>query len=201
MTRVPKPSATWENVIEPRPHMSDRQAAKVPKFRPDRYADGTEIVVWLDGSVQLHRGDAISQFIKPLFEGYDIAAPPHTLWNTIERESRNAQLQGRHQGQRLEEQYLHYEKDLDGTDPSVWLTAVMARRVTPETCNFGDQVLLELLRWTVHDQLAVPYVVTKLGVNMGQVDLGGTWYPHWPNQGRPSPFATLRILNRPEDGE
>lgn len=192
VTRVPKESDTWEIVVEPRPHLSDRQAAKIPKLRTDRYAD-TEIVVWLDGSVVLKSPSSIRHIIGFLDDS-DLAIPPHPYWQTIERESRVAQTQNRHEGQMLEEQYQHYIADCDGESPAVWATAVIARRVTPETKAFGDAALLETLRWSVHDQLCVPYVVHKLGINVTPIDLEGSIY--WGN-----PYVHLRVLNRPEDKE
>ena len=193
VTRIPKPSATWENVVEPRPYLTDRMAAKVPKWRPDRYTDD-EIVVWFDGSVTLKHPGAVRKFIEPLHQGYDLAIVPHPHWNTVERESRVAQTQNRHVGQMLEEQYLSYHEEFGEPGPDVWATAVTARRVTSETCAFGDAVLLELLRWSVHDQLCAPAVIHRMGLKVGRIDVEGHFYFG-------NPYSYLRVLNRPEDGE
>ena len=200
VSRTPKPTTTWENVIEPRPFLSDRMAAKIPKWRPDRYAN-TEIVLYIDGSVRLDRHDAVRHFIEPITSGQcDFAALPHPLWNTVRQESSAAQSLPRHNGQheRLEAQYQSYAAEFGDPGPDVYVTAVLARRVTEQTSALGDVVLLETLRWTIHDQLSLPAVAARMGIKVGHVEVDDV-ARDYARFGYP--YMYLRNLGRPEDGE
>lgn len=156
--RRPFESKTWEVVQAPRPHLSDRMAAKIVKFRPDIYAD-TQNIIWFDGSVSLKRSDAVRHLLEPITEqGYTYATLQHPLWNDIESETKHTKDLNRYRGQMLDEQLAHYQSIIRGAHVPVYATAIQARRNTGLTREFGDAVIHECVRWTCHDQLSMPVV-------------------------------------------
>lgn len=193
--RRPFESQTWDVRIEPRPHMHDRMAAKVVKFRPDIYAE-TKQVIWFDGSVRLKRHDAIRRFLEPL-DTYDYATLAHPLWNDIATETKHTKDLNRYRGQMLDEQLAHYKAVLgaDVMQAPVYATAIQARNVTPMTVEFGNNVILECARWTCHDQLSVPFISYMLS------EISGWRVGIIPEHFYTSSYFTTRVLARPDDEE
>lgn len=167
----------WEKTYEPRPHLSPRVAAKIPKYMPGIYVEMGTPVLWIDASVRIvHPGfvvrvmnvvrDAMWMHLREV-----IAMMPHPDRSTIRDEYPHAAAQGRYREQMVERQALSYLEDLEFRDDSLWATTVIGRIATPQTEAFGGAWMCENVVWTAQDQISCPWVAQKLGQEIWPVHI------------------------------
>lgn len=151
----------WRQVIEPRPHLHPRMAAKIAKCRPDRYTE-CERTVWVDAGARLMHQGAVrwaadhgpfAQFVHP--ERSDI---------TVEAEV-SAGMR-KYADQAVRDQAAHYKKRGLPDDFGLWATGMIVRDNTFNSPGrlMGDWWLLEQLRWTYQDQISWPYLLWKADI-------------------------------------
>jgi hypothetical protein len=153
----------WRQVIEPRPHQHPRLAAKVAKCRPDLYTDAP-FTVWIDGSARLrhqgvafwaaaHLGEPIAQFVHPERDDFHAEAEVSA---GIEK----------YKGQTCLEQAGTYRKDGMPDKFGLWATGLIVRNHQALPVRFGNQWLVEQLRWTYQDQISEPYLLWRNGIDV-----------------------------------
>lgn len=169
----------WKVIVEPRPQLHPRLAAKVAKCRPDLYADA-EIVVWVDASFAITSPRFVSWAISHLDRG-DVAQIPHPQRRRITDEARVSATLPKYRGLPVVEQADSYVADGYPDDWGLWATGLIAYR---GKSRFGDAWLREQMRWTYQDQLSQAPVLRSLGirpVDMQPAVLFG--HPHFALRG------------------
>lgn len=160
-------SDVWEMVYWPKPHMSPFLAAKSPKMLPMRHVDA-DTSVWIDMSVQVHSPTFAVECAAYAKDG--IATWPHP-WNaTLEAEVAESSRQARYQGQRLNDQMLHYWEQGMPLELPVRHTAVVARAHNDLTERAG----LEWdywYEWSMADQVGFMFATWSTGVPMYELPL------------------------------
>lgn len=161
----------WRVVVEPRPQLHPRLAAKVAKCRPDLYAKA-DTYVWVDASIHIVAADFVSWATQSLESG-PIAQIPHPHRVNIRDEADVSSHMAKYAGLPVREQVEHHLASgyVDGW--GLWATGVIATRSDLPT-SFGDAWLREQLRWTYQDQLSEPPVLFHHGLR--PVDLPGPLY-------------------------
>lgn len=149
----------WRVVAEPRPHMHPRLAAKVPKCRPDWYADA-DAYLWLDGSATLTRSDSLEQLLTV---GGPLAQFVHPERQSIVEEAAVSAMMTKYQGQPVEGQAAWYVKRGHRHDWGLWATGCILYRRAYDFATVGRAWLTEQLRWTYQDQISQPYVLAGYG--------------------------------------
>ena len=158
----------WRPVVEPRPQLHPRLAAKVAKCRPDLYA-AADILIWVDGNIRIGAPDFVSWCLARLGDA-DLAQwqSPGTL---AEEGADAADLLRwpKYAGQPISAQVAHYHANGHPGGYPKWWTGVIVRRNTAALRAFGDAWLLEMTRWSWEDQLSEPDVVRRHGLAVSDI--------------------------------
>jgi hypothetical protein len=168
ITDVPVRSG-WRNVVEPS-DAHPRLAAKRPRCRPDLYTD-CETSLWMDGSVHVLDGRFV-ELVRSRLEEHELV-----LWDHPEdrdcflQEARHCHDWPKYRDGPLLAQADHY---LDQGMPEhfgLWATGSIARHHTPRMAALGDAWLDEMERWTIQDQVSLPYLLWREGIVPGTLGI------------------------------
>jgi hypothetical protein len=162
----------WKVVVEPRPQLHPRLAAKVAKARPDWYADA-DVYIWVDGNVLITAPDFVSWCLACLGES-PLAQHHNPDRRELLDEANIAAGMIKYVGLDVVGQARHYT---DGGMPptfGVWWTGLIVR--TAGCPDFGTPWLAEQTRWTYEDQISQPYVLWRLGMRPADMPID------WPSK-------------------
>jgi hypothetical protein len=162
----------WKVIVEPRPLVHPRLAAKVAKARPDLYADA-DVWIWIDANMRISCTDFVSWCLAGLGSA-SLALTPHQWAATMSAELGLAAPLDKYAGVPMAEQVAHYRERGFPDDWGNWWTGLMVR--TPGCRNFGDAWLAEMLRWGYEDQLSLPWVLRQQGLRPRSL------VPGWPER-------------------
>lgn len=159
-------SEGWEVILESRPHMHPRLAAKVAKCLPRTYTDSST-VVWIDGSCKFLTEHTLSDILREA-EGTTLAQIPHPWRSCIYTEAEESAKLLKYQGQPVIEQVAEYQRKAQHpSDWGLWATGMIVRNYEHPNAwfldNLGEQWLLEQVRWTYQDQLSEAPILRVMG--------------------------------------
>jgi hypothetical protein len=160
----------WRVVVEPRPQLHPRLGAKFAKCRPDAYADA-DVYIWCDANVRVADQSFIAWCLAGLGDA-EIAIPRHPDAPRISDDMALAATQPRYSSLPMAQQIAHYAADGFDEGFGNWWTGVVVRWGTAAVPAFGDAWLSEMIRWTYHDQLSLPYVLWKNGLRPADLPQG-----------------------------
>jgi len=146
--------AMWRQIVEPRPHMHPRMAAKVAKCCPAWYTDA-EYTIWIDGSARLKHGGVAEWAVGHLAKGAHAAQFQHPQRCDITPESIVSMGMSKYDGQACIEQAEFYKKQGLPENWGLFATGFIAR---PRWAGIQTAWLVEQMRWTYQDQISLPYV-------------------------------------------
>lgn len=152
----------WRNVVEPSDE-HPRLAAKRPRCRPDRYTD-CEASLWMDGSIHVLDDRFILRVRERLAE-HEIV-----LWDHPEdrdcllQEAEHCHDWPKYGDEPLLDQARHYLAQGMPEHFGLWATGCIARRHTDRMAALGDAWLAEMYRWTIQDQVSLPYLLWREGI-------------------------------------
>lgn len=170
-----------------------RTAAKIPKCRPDWFTD-CEKSVWLDASVHVH-DEALAQLAREMLDRDDfivsvhpesVDGPTWTARNCVLEEAVFCSGRPKTAGLPVVAQAEHYLEL--GMPPrwGLWAAGIIGRRHTSRVKELGSAWLLEQQRWTVRDQISLPYLLWARD-----------WRPAtWPFHQRENPYWSVQKHNR-----
>lgn len=165
----------WKTIVEPRPQLHPRLAAKVAKCRPDHYTDA-DVTVWVDGHVRITHPGFVRWAISPL-EHYEIAQLRHPQRQRIADEAALSASLAKYEGLPVLEQVASYLERGYPDGWGLWATGLIARCNTARTRTFGDAWLAEQVRWTYQDQLSEAPVLWEQVLRPATLD--GPLLGHW----------------------
>jgi hypothetical protein len=143
----------WRQIVEPRPHMHPRLAAKVAKCCPLLYTDA-DYTVWVDGSARLkHKG--VAKWAVDQLGLAHAAQFPHPDRIDIDPEAVVSMGMGKYNGQSCMDQAAYYKKQGLPQNFGLWATGFIAR---PRWAGMDRRWLAEQIRWSYQDQISLPYV-------------------------------------------
>lgn len=166
----------WKTIVEPRPWVPPRLAAKVAKCRPDLYA-ASEVTVWVDGHVRITHPGFVRWATAPLADGADVAQLAHPQRRHIGDEAAVSARLPKYAGLPVGDQVAHY---LEGGYPDgwgLWAAGIIARRDSPPVRAWGQAWLAEQVRWGVQDQLSEAPLLWRFGLKVATLD--GPLIDHW----------------------
>jgi hypothetical protein len=164
VTDVPVRSG-WRNVVEPS-DAHPRLAAKRPKARPDLYTD-CEASLWMDGSVHVLDVGFV-ELVRHRLEQHELV-----LWEHPEdrdcflQEARHCHDWLKYRDEPVLQQAQHYLEQGMPEHFGLWAAGGIARRHTDRMAAFGDAWLEEMERWTIQDQVSLPYLLWRDGIEPG----------------------------------
>lgn len=151
----------WSNVVM-RTGLPSRLAAKIPKFRPDMFTScGSS--VWIDATFQSDDGWLYRASTTAL-ESCDLVFFKHPERDTVFEEVYVSKPMDKYKGFPLDEQLEHYKSLGFADDFGLLACGVIARRHTEEVEDLGNAWLAENLRWSIQDQISLPYLLWKKNV-------------------------------------
>lgn len=173
----------WRSVTEPRLLAQPRLAAKVPKARPDLYADA-DVYIWIDANMRICSAGFIGWCVAVLGDG-ELGLTPQPQASTMAGELALAYPQPRYAKLPLPAQVEHYLAAGFPDGWGNWWTGLMIRRATCP--QFGDAWLTEMLRWSHQDQISLPFVLHQMGLKPRDIPQGWFaqfgWAAHKPEPG------------------
>ena len=166
MVNVPR---QFEHVRVDRGSVDSRLAAKFPKCCPWEFADA-DVFVWLDGSIMPDAG-LVAQMIADLGDG-DVAFHPHPDRTSIVSEARASVRLPKYEGHDVMGQARAYVDAGHPDDWGLWAATLFVFRDSVRVRQFGQLWLDEVNRWTVQDQLPLPVVLRRCGLDVRSLSGG-----------------------------
>jgi len=164
----------WRQIVEPRPYLHPRMAAKVAKCRPDLYTDA-DVTVWIDGGARLLHEGAIAWAVG---HGGIIAQFVHPERDDISAEADTSFPLRKYEGQQIIEQAAHYKKQGLPDHWGLWACGFIVRHTKSLGHRLGNYWLAEQLRWSWQDQISEPYLLWRNMLRPVPLD-GSLWSnPH-----------------------
>ncbi len=164
ITDVPVRSG-WRNVVEPS-GAHPRLAAKRPKARPDLYTD-CEASLWMDGSVHV-LDDRFVALVEEKLGRHELVIWGHPEdRDCLFEEARHCHEWPKYRDEPLLEQTAHYLSEGMPEHFGLWAAGTIARRHTDRMRALGDAWLAEMERWTIQDQVSLPYLFWREGIEPG----------------------------------
>ena len=180
VTDTPVEVEGWTVVIEPS-DLHPRLAAKAAKCAPWRYVDADQSV-WIDGAYELVSTD----FRAAVDHHLDIGSL--VVWNHPEprrclyAEADFCRGWPKYRDWPIREQVEHYRAEGMPEGYGLWACGTVARRHTPDQQELGEAWLAEQMRWSIQDQVSLPFLLWQRGLKPE------TWRSHqWGN-----PWLTWR---------
>lgn len=166
VTDVEREIPGWSVVVEPRPDMHPRLAAKVAKCLPWDYTDA-DITVWVDGACQFLDGETLERLIAGA-DGTVLSQFVHPWRSCIYDEVNASTGMPKYEGRPMAEQVEHYRKLGHPAGWGLWATGLIVRishrgGQRDFLMDFGRRWLAEQVRWTYQDQLSEAVVLRLLG--------------------------------------
>lgn len=138
-----------------------RLVGKFVKCRPWEYADA-DVFVWMDGSFEL-KPEAIEQMVVELGDGL-VGFFPHEARTSIVSEASYSSRLPKYEGLPVVEQAEFYV-GLGLPGPSgLWAGGLFIWRDCSEVRQLGQLWLDEICRWTIQDQISLPFVLWRCGI-------------------------------------
>ena len=168
ITDVPVRSG-WRNIVEPS-EVHPRLAAKRPRARPDLYTD-CEASLWMDGSVHV-LDDRFLRLVREQLSQHELI-----LWDHPEerdcflQEANHCHDWPKYREGPLLQQAAHYLSEGMPEHFGLWATGSIARRHSDRMQRLGDAWLAEMERWTIQDQVSLPYLLWREGIVPGTFGL------------------------------
>jgi hypothetical protein len=141
-------------------------------------------VLWIDGSFEVHDPRFAFESFEYL-EHASIALFLHPDRGCIYDEARVSQLMTKYRDQKIEGQVAHYWNEGFPAKAGLFAAGIIARRnADPKIRDFNEAWMEQNEKWTYQDQLSLPYVLWKLGIEPSIFrqylwnSRWGVWIPH-----------------------
>lgn len=162
VTDVPVRSG-WRNVVEPS-DAHPRLAAKRAKARPDLYTD-CDASLWMDGSIHVRDG-SFARHVRELLGRTELVLTDHPeTRRCLYDEAEHCQDWPKYADEPLREQTQHYRDEGMPAGFGLWAAGCIARSHTAAMKDLGDAWLREMERWSIQDQVSLPYVLWRDGIS------------------------------------
>lgn len=145
--------------------MSARRAAKMFKMLPHVCLSSYDRTIWIDGTVRVD-SPRITEALD-WTAGSGVAMFRHPERTDIVDEANVSLTMPKYLDEPVAEQVGHY---LDQGFPryaGLWCGGIIARENTYLVQRLGEEWLAEVDRWSIQDQISLPFCLLKLGITPG----------------------------------
>lgn len=152
----------WMVRVEPAGRMSPRLASKLPKMQPFDYVDA-DVVVWLDASFTID-APGFRDFCVKAVDGNDLATwahPDRAERDCLYLEALECYWWAKYRDEPLEAQVTAYRAEGMPEGFGLWACGTVVWRNTDQARDFGRRWLIECVRWSIQDQVSLPYLLWK----------------------------------------
>lgn len=187
VTDTPGCAPGWREVIEPRPHLHPRMAAKVAKCLPWQYTNA-ESIIWADAACRFLK-DTTVEWLMDQSKDHTLTQFDHPWRQCISTEAQASVGMPKYDGQPVIRQAAHYIEHGHLLDWGLWATGLIVRRLhgswseQENLTEFGLEWLAEQCRWTYQDQISEAVVLRRRGMRPHCFDapLHGSGWVEWLN--------------------
>ena len=159
-----------------------------PQFEPLEDYDAT---LWIDANMEVISPTFVDEALADL--GPDgFALHSHSYRDDIYDEAEFSATMPKYDGQPLLDQAEHYWREGIPHNGGLWSCASMARARSAKLDALMNDWWAEILRWTLQDQISLPYVLHKHGITPKA-------WPHYP-PGSPQAESPWLKIHRHVDG-
>ena len=149
----------WDIRIVERKYRDPRREARMYKALPHRWFPDEEITIWHDGHIGLK---VLPAEVVCFLDGHDMAAFKHPWHKDIRDEAMAIIRTGRANPDVVYRQLAAYLRE--GCVGPMFATGVLVRRHTEA---FNEAWWVEMLRYTLRDQLSFNYLLWKMEMECG----------------------------------
>lgn len=161
----------WRIVMAQPSENHPRLAAKRAKMMPWEYVS-TDASVWIDGSRRVANID-FRAFVERHLSQHDLVMWDHPEnRDCLYQEAAYCQDWGKYSAWPIREQVAAYRTEGMPEHFGLWCASVIGMRHTAQVKDFGAAWLAEQHRWSIQDQVSLPYLLWKLNKGIG------TWDAH-----------------------
>jgi hypothetical protein len=164
---VPRTPTNWDlRIIPCVPGVSPRMAAKRFKLLPSTCLSSYNKSVWVDGTISID-SPTFPEEALDWTAGSGVAMFRHPERTDIWDEADVSLTMPKYQAEPIALQVDHY---LDQGFPryaGLWCGGIIARENTELVRKFGEAWLSEVDRWSIQDQISLPFGLRKLGITPG----------------------------------
>lgn len=155
----------WRKIYEEN-KFNPRLLSKKVKMTPWNYTD-CDAAVWIDGSIEITSND-FRNWIEPLLEKKDLWVWQHPEKRIDIKDEADACCNWPKYNQYpINEQVDFYYKDGFPKKWGLFATGVIAWKFTEKSKHFGKMWLEEQHKWSIQDQISLPYLLWKEGFEFG----------------------------------
>jgi hypothetical protein len=155
----------WRTIVVPSSE-PPRLAAKHPRMMPFDFVD-TDVAVWLDAAFAVV-GDGFAEFCLDSLADKDLIAWQHPEnRNCLYQEATYCQDWPKYASQPIREQTAHYRAEGMTEGFGLWACGTLVWRNSESAKEVGQAWLYENKRWSIQDQVSLPYVLWKLEPSFG----------------------------------
>lgn len=160
----------WTMVVEPT-HPKPRLAAKRPKMVPWLYTTAGASV-WIDGAFEV-LDERFAQFVRDHLKRHDFVVWQHPeSRNCLYQEADYCQDWPKYSADPIREMTAHYRAAGMPEGFGLWAAGTVGMRHTADTKGFGWAWWDECNRWSIQDQVSLPYLLWSRRKSFG------TWDAH-----------------------
>lgn len=167
---------TNTNSTFPRKDLNDRLRSKFYKMCQHELEPSAETFLWADGSYELKNG--VCEWFSEQLGDNDVVFIQHPRNKTVKEELEDVEkgiasgepyLTSRYKNENMREQYEHYKK-LGFPDTLLVCGGLFLRKNSPSVNQAFDDWFLENVKWTIQDQISLPYIFWKHGLKVKIID-------------------------------
>lgn len=168
----------WDVVLAPGYGMHPRREAKVPKCFPFLYAAlGTDVTIWLDGSMAVCSPSFVGDMVA-LADTADVAQFVHPWRDCIYAEATESAPLPKYREEPVGAQAAAYLEAGHPQHWGLWATGVIVRRHSDPVVNMGRAWWHEIDHWSYQDQVSQPYVLRQADLRPASIP-GGVYDNQW----------------------
>lgn len=153
-------SGTWQIRKARRLFEDDVRNAKIYKVIPDLFLSEYEVILWIDGNIQLKK--SVPFLIRKYLQDCDIAVFKHHKREGITEEANICAALGKDKKEILQEQISAYSQDL-----KLYECPVILRKNNKKTRAFNYAWWAHITRYSRRDQISFTKAAEQAGIKIG----------------------------------
>lgn len=160
---TPVESDLWESRPAYDKFKDNRRNSRIHKLLIHQYVD-SEYSIWIDGNIELLKTpeELVEQYLKD----HDIFFFNHQTRDCIYDEAIECVSRKLDTPENIIEQVKDYEEAGFAKHKGLWVGNFIIRRNTPKVAHFNNAWWSEYCRYSVRDQIALPYAADKVGLRV-----------------------------------
>ena len=172
-------SNIW-SVIRVVPEHDPFRASRFFKLMPHRHLPDYDFSIWIDGNMQLLRNPVglVNKFLVDpghfhAQSAYDVVnfAPKGSIHENLYHEANLCMRLHKDEPSVICSQVEAYRKEGFPETPALWMGGVIVRQHNhPCSIKLGEAWFAEIVKRSRRDQIALPYVLWKLGLDIHTID-------------------------------